>query len=924
MADRIEEERARLEGGELTIVYNSTQTNFQGRWAINKVNADVANIPGTSVGPDIVINVGLRSFVVHPSDRAQLLPSLEKLEPMKYEGFRVHLVSGEGKMYSLEARGHLEARTQANDHHAYHDPGRDLISNYELLETGTSATSGSWTYIPAREEFRWSEGMYKLFGMDMNEKVRPDVYVDYSVDEDRTTAKKISQCIIDGRAFDESLRIDVEGMIKTLRVVGAPRYVLHELCVIGVDVDLTSRDDKRIVGPSYEQLKFTDKAKTAFLNNLSQELQNPMTLILESLNKVIKKSASELSDRMLNELLHAQRHAMRMEKLIKTLLDFTHLEKRRDAARYYPTDISRLTKELSAGFRPIIEKAGLTFNIECDRIPETIYLDQMIYETILFNLLSNAFKFTLQGSITVRVSDSRTHVKVSVADTGIGIIPAHQKKIFQRFTKANTAVARSLDGMGIGLPLVKELVEIHGGSISVKSQPTRGSEFTVSLPKGTAHIAPEKLGTSRSSDHGKTLRATLGEIESWSGASIDQKINEESHSGLPKVIVAESNAEMRHYIVRSLEGRYKVLETDNGQGVIDLISSGHVPDLILADASMPRMNGFELLTFIRESPSFAGLPFIVLTSRTIADEELKSLYFGADDYLVKPFNSQELLAHVESRIQIACARRKPMQSLTHQLETYYHELNEKNAKLTALNEELSSLTFAASHDLREPLRKIRLFVHRLMKEEQANLSPDGMFHFQRIQAFVNTMNDLVTGITLYANYKDSVGQISPINIEEMLTSLVEYLEPILTEKGASVRFIVSEGLKGNYEQVKQVVFNLISNALKFNKPDVPLQITITGKVVDGNSIDNERVDKGVQYYQLSVMDNGIGIDPAYTKRIFGLFRKLHQRSVYPGVGIGLTIVRRVMENHNGVVVVESMPERGSSFHCFFPVETKGS
>jgi light-regulated signal transduction histidine kinase (bacteriophytochrome) len=259
-----------------------------------------------------------------------------------------------------------------------------------------------------------------------------------------------------------------------------------------------------------------------------------------------------------------------------------------------------------------------------------------------------------------------------------------------------------------------------------------------------------------------------------------------------------------------------------------------------------------------------------------------------------------------------------------QLELYNKELNEKNTKLTLLNEELMGLTFVASHDLREPIRKIRLFIQRLLKEEHDHLSEKGIDYFERILSFVQTMNDLVADITLYSNYKDRRGQPTSVNVETMLASLNEFLSPMLEYKNASMKFNVVEGLVGDYEQVKQVVYSLISNALKFRKPDVPLEINIKSQIVHGIQLAESRADKTKNYYQIDVIDNGIGIDPAYINQIFDLFRRLHGKSTYPGNGIGLTIVRRIMENHQGFVTVDSKPGSGSVFSCFFPLTAESS
>ncbi|HEX8061005.1 MAG TPA: ATP-binding protein [Cyclobacteriaceae bacterium] len=815
----------------------------------------------------------------------------------------------------------------------------DLLSNYAMLEESGASVLGSWVYIPLTDEFIWSDGMYSLFGIERGTKVNPDIYNDFSTEDYRDVAKKIVKSIYDGTTFEEFLQVKTNGSVKTLRVFGAPRDTSGERHVVGVDLDVTEQDiDKRPKGtaPSYQQLKQSDKTKTLFLNNLGHEFQNPMNVILESLDKVIRKLGSDLPDNVYKELLHAQKNSVRVEKLVKSLHDFTHLEHRKTDARFVPTDLCKLTTEVAANFRSVIEKAGLMFSIQCDRMHEPVYVDHVIFETVLYNLLSNAFKFTFEGGITIRVINSRKHVKIAVADTGNGITTVNQKKIFQRFSKVDSENARSLDGMGIGLPLVKDLVEFHGGSISVNSELKKGSEFIVSLPKGMAHLPADKILMSGNSNHRGSFRGTLHQLESWANNDNHDVRNgtaTDDHRVVPTVLIAESDSEMRDYIARSLNTRYRVLEAVNGQHVLDIIGTGVLPDLIVADVAMPKMNGFEFLTSIRNSVALSSLPFILLTSRTVADDEIKGLYFGADDYLVKPFTARELVARIETRIEIAASRKKPVQSLAKennaleerihhymdQVETYNKELNEKNAKLSAANEDLTDLTFAASHDLQEPLRKIKLFIGCLLKEEKNNFAGNSAHYFKRIVSFVETMNDLVNDITLYANFNATVGPTSKIDLQIMLSSLTDFLMPIMRDKGASIKFEVADGLTGHYDQVKQAIYNLISNALKFGRKDVPLEIIITGKLVPATVVGSERADQTKSYYQVSVHDNGIGIDHAYYKQIFELFRKLHEKSAYPGTGVGLTIVRKIMENHNGFVSVDSKPHEGSTFSCFFPV-----
>ncbi|HZY79463.1 MAG TPA: ATP-binding protein [Cyclobacteriaceae bacterium] len=809
----------------------------------------------------------------------------------------------------------------------------ELFYNYSILENGPAAISGSWIYNSDRGELIWSDGMYRLFDMEPGATIHPDIYIKFASEEDQYAARKIANAIMEGTIFDEQVKIETGITTRLLRVVGAPRDVKGERRMAGVDIDLTYSNEINHGGePSYEQLRRSDKAKTNFFNNLSREFQNPVTLVRESINQVIRKVGHDVADNVVRELQNAQRNAVRVEKLVRTLNDFSHMERRKDTAVFQSTDVCKLATEIAAGFRPVIESAGLSFSIQCDRIAEQIYVDREIFEIVLFNLLSNAYKFTFEGGITITVSNTRKHVKVSVIDTGCGISPADQRRIFQRFATFEARDARAINGMGVGLPLVKDLVEIHGGVISVDSTPGKGSKFVVSFPKDVSHIPPERIGVSAPGSRAPLIKRTITETSSWPARGSRYTEDIDDRRLAPTVVIAESDKEMRDYIKRALSSKYKTVEADSGQQVLDLIESGFSPDLILADVVLSRVSGFELLQSVKHTRPNFTIPVILLTNKSTEEEEVRCLYYGADDCLVKPFSMHELVARVDARIELSKVGRRPFQVLTKanidleeqihhymmQLEASNKELAEKNAKLVAINEELTGLTFATSHDLREPMRKIRLFVGRIVHDERNKLSDNSGHYFQRVLSLVQTMNELVSDISLYANFNNRVGPICKVDLNELLSSLVDLLTPKIRETGASIVFNVTDGLYANQHQVRQVVYNLVSNALKFRRSDVHLKIDIGGQVVPGKSIANERANKDKSYYQLDVTDNGIGIEPSHHKQIFELFRRLHGGSTYSGTGIGLTIVRRIMENHDGFITVTSSPGVGSTFSCYFP------
>jgi two-component system CheB/CheR fusion protein len=349
---------------------------------------------------------------------------------------------------------------------------------------------------------------------------------------------------------------------------------------------------------------------------------------------------------------------------------------------------------------------------------------------------------------------------------------------------------------------------------------------------------------------------------------------------------------------------------------------------------MPEMNGYELLAAIKEGKWPREIPVILLTAQTSEDSSVKGMINGADDYLGKPFSSRELLARVESRIQIARLRTQNVRQLsdtnkeleeivakrTEELRNNNEILQRRNIELSSINQELAGLTFAAGHDMREPLRKMRFFVHRLMTDEVANLSPKGKVYFEKIMSFVQTMGEMIADLSLYSFYSGNPAQKTSINLDVALFTLGEFLRAVLKQKNATLSINVAPVLHGDPDQVKQLVHNLISNALKFRKPDSQLEIVISGKTLPGKFIDHELVQKEKTYYELEVHDNGIGFEQQYEKQMFQVFRKLQGRALSPGTGIGLTIVKKVMENHGGFVIAKSSLGLGASFKCYFPME----
>ena len=402
-----------------------------------------------------------------------------------------------------------------------------------------------------------------------------------------------------------------------------------------------------------------DMMKLRFFTNVSHEFRTPLTLILAPVEKLMKAASEE--QRTQFQLIH--RNARRLLNLVNQLLDFRKLEVQEIKFNPSEGDIVRFIRETTFSFSDMSEKkdVSLNFRTSVDSL-ETIF-DQDKLEKILFNLLSNAFKFTPErGNVSVTINEVHSEegkwLEIKVTDTGIGIPPDKQEKIFERFFQHDLPGSMVNQGSGIGLSITKEFVRIHGGNISVTSEIGKGSCFTVAIPvKGvTAHEV--------------AIAANDVEIPEWEA---------ELQSDKPALLLIEDNEDFRFYLKDNLRQHYKIIEARNGkEGWSQALAI--LPDLIVSDVMMPEMNGIELCGKIKSDPRVSHIPVILLTARTAEEQKMEGFESGADDYITKPFNFEIL----QSRIR----------NLIHQREVFQKdfrkqiEVKASDVNITSLDEKL--------------------------------------------------------------------------------------------------------------------------------------------------------------------------------------------------------------------------------------------
>ncbi|KAK4705487.1 hypothetical protein P7C70_g716, partial [Phenoliferia sp. Uapishka_3] len=419
--------------------------------------------------------------------------------------------------------------------------------------------------------------------------------------------------------------------------------------------------------PRADELVQLDAAKSAFFSNVSHELRTPLTLILGPLDDVLTARENlQPADR--DRLAVVQRHATRLLNMVNSLLDFSRIETGRTSLIFRPTRLSQLTVDLASLFRSAVERGGVKFIVDAEPDPtdgRSIFLSPEIWEKVVFNLVGNAFKYTLAGSITCRVRFSSSEAVVQFSDTGCGIADENLGRIFERFHRIENT-SRSREGTGIGLALTLELVKTLGATIDVVSQLGQGSTFSVTIPRGSAHLPSAQVSAEAPQDLvGLPARASrdlsiIQEAASWkvnspsktstllASPSASARSSEDDHFlqsadllNLKNsvVLLVDDNEDLRAYVGSVLKKAFRVVQCRDGQEALDYCLRSP-PDLVCSDIMMPRLDGWGLLSALRANPMTAFLPIIFLSAKAGPEARIEALNNGADDYLVKPFQSR--------------------------------------------------------------------------------------------------------------------------------------------------------------------------------------------------------------------------------------------------------------------------------------------
>ncbi len=409
---------------------------------------------------------------------------------------------------------------------------------------------------------------------------------------------------------------------------------------------LSERHAREELETSHRKLLELDRLKSEFFANISHELRTPLTLSLGAFKTLLKLAPTSLGEQVIQSGL---RNTSRLLFHINELLDLAKFDSGRAELRKSCIDLATLVRSVAANFessrKSRIHVKGLSQ-------PVAIEADPHQMKKVLYNLLSNAFKFSDpdEGQVWIRVNGKEGTVELEVEDNGIGIPGDQLDRIFDRFTQVEGSATRQYEGSGIGLALVKEIVTLHGGIIAVESALGRGSTFTITMPRGKAN--PDNIVALEDEE-----MVTIPRHRETDGERPQAVASSPSSGNLPLVLAVDDNADMRDYLNQVLRQRYRIASASDGAEGLKQARALR-PDLILTDVMMPRMSGYDLLKAVRADGTLRSIPVIFLTARAGADAHVESLEAGADDYIAKPFDENELLARVGNLIRARAQERE--------------------------------------------------------------------------------------------------------------------------------------------------------------------------------------------------------------------------------------------------------------------------
>ncbi len=702
-------------------------------------------------------------------------------------------------------------------------------------------------------------------------------------------------------------------------------------------------ESKQEVENAYAKLKELDRIKSEFFANISHELRTPLTLIMAPLESIIKGELGRVPEAQQQHAEIMYQNSLRLLKLINNLLDLAKIDAGKMELYLSKVRLPDFIKGIVASVSPMAEKKQIRLSFTNGENLPKVACDKEKIEKALLNLIFNSLKFTEPGgSVTVSCGRDNGQVFVKVADTGIGIPKEHLGRIFKRFSQVDSSASRKHEGTGIGLALVKELVELHKGQVKAESEPGRGTVMTITLPmdlkvaekEDTAALIERRAGSRRKAEgrreddwtkmlhHAAEYSAMDLGLDSPQmsppAAPAETKADAPRSTSSHRVLVVEDNADMLNFIAFQLKDDYVVLTARDGFEGVEAAKLT-IPDLIISDVMMPGKDGYQLCQEVKADPKTKHIPVILLTAKAELSEKISGLEHGADDYLTKPFNAQELKAKIKSLINLRRLERE-IQNRSEELERTLKELQETQAQLVH-SEKMASVGYLVAgiaHEINNPISFAKGSLNNLkrcLEKTRGHLRDnEAVKDIEKavsiIRAGLERTEQIVSDLKTFARKDETY--FKPHNLYEGLDATLNLLTHSLGDRitvhkeyGEIGPVVVVAG------QINQVFMNLLQNSIQA----IPDRGDIWIRTERINSTSGDEVI-------ISVKDNGVGIKAEHLGKIFDPF--FTTKEVGKGMGLGLSISYKIIENHGGKIEAKSQEGRGTEMIIRLPVMQKRS